>query len=254
MSDQYRVLDPTTRSQITVIAPNNNSAPLLDDLVFRDTVTTRTLTLSATEPIDSLVMSLKNIVVTTLNSTESIDTISADIKNIINLDLSQTENIDTLEMSAKNIINADINDTDSIDTANITATNSSPRNAELNATETPDKAVIRISRPQIYSRSKLSSIYTHGFQRVFLNNAKLEVKESPDRARVELTTETFSIVFASENQDGFKAYTKNQNKASVRISENIDGIVNDEEKFKAQVKEIYDRYEQEQIMFILNVA
>lgn len=242
MANDYLVLKPTCRQCITVVAPNNNSAPLLDDRVFRDTDTGRTLSLSATDIIDTLSATAQVIASFNFNITDAIDTITADIENIVSSSLSVTGAIDTLESNAENIISAELSATDNRDTAEIIA--QLERMLSLDVTEAKDKAVIRIdsgTKKKVPTGSPV--IWNKLLQRLQQRNASFVIQESADTMQVSAIAESKMSAVINETGDGIKFISRPVIVAQVTMQEQIDTAYADAEEFRIKSDKIYSDYD-----------
>lgn len=202
----------------------------------------RTLSLSATDIIDTISATANAIISFNFNIAESIDTITADIENIVSSSLSVTGAIDTIESSAENIVSTSLNVTDSIDTADITA--QLDRILTLEATEIIDTAIIR-SNGGTEKRKRDDALAVWSFLKRLIKplNAKMKVTESQDTMQVEAVLQYSAKIKASEQRDGVIFLTQNNNVIAAYISERQDTAFADHIEHKIKSDKIYSDYE-----------
>lgn len=252
MANDYLVLNPTTRRLITVVEPNNNSAPLLDDLVFRDTTTGINFTLSATDSIDTITATLQTIVSSILTSTDTIDTLEATFENIVSISASATDSKDTAEIETNSEVSYRISATDTKDISAITATNEI--SSALEATDTQDKAKIYISGTE---KKKVQGAYLDPLlYKLFLRRSiKLNTKENKDVATFEAEHIKQVVFNITERTDRSYMSLKIPSMSQFAIYENVaDTMYSNKEEHDRIVLDRYNQYEQDQILAILSAA
>ena len=243
MATDYLVLNPTTRQSVTTIEPNNYSAPLLDDRVFRDADTGRTFTLSATDTIDTISATAQAIASFSFNTNDIIDTIETNIEVIVSQSLNVTDSTDTIESNAESIVSAELDTADNIDTSEITA--QLDRILTLEATEPIDKAVIRVSSGQSNRIPSIGPAQVWSFLKRLRKplNAKMKVTEAQDTMQAEAVLQYSAKIKASERRDGIVFLTQNNNVVSAYISERQDTAYADPIEHKIKSDKIYSDYE-----------
>ena len=252
MSNNYLALDPTTRRLITVVEPNNNSAPLLDDLVFRGSTTSINFTLSATDGIDTITATLQSIVSSILTSTDSIDTLEANSNNIVSQSVNVTDSKDTANIESESIIAMSVQSTDTKDVSNITA--SVDISAILETTDTQDRAKIYISGTE---KKKVQGAYLDPLlYKLFLRRSiNLNAKENKDVAAFKAEHVQEIIFNITEKSDRSYMALKIPSMSQFAIYENVaDTMYSNKEEHDRIVLDRYNQYEQDQILAILSAA
>ena len=203
----------------------------------------RTLSLSATDIIDTISATANAIISFNFNIAESIDTITADIENIVSSSLSVTGAIDTIESSAESIVSTELDTTDNIDTSEITA--QLDRLITIEVTEPIDKAVIKVSSGQSNRIPSIGPAQLWSFLKRLRKplNAKMKVSEAQDTTRVEAVLQYSAKIKASEQRDGIVFLTQNNNVIAAYISELQDTAFADHIEHKIKSDKIYSDYE-----------
>ena len=202
----------------------------------------RTLSLSATDIIDTISATANAIISLNFNIADVIDTSSTDINVIVSSSLSVTGATDTIESSAESIVSTELDATDNIDTSGITA--QLDRILTLEATEIIDTAIIR-SNGGTEKRKRDDALAVWSFLKRLRKplNAKMKVTESQDTMQIEAVLQYGAKIKVSERRDGIVFLAQNNSVVSAYISERQDTAYADPIEHKIKSDKIYSDYE-----------
>ena len=217
-------------------------SPILNPIFF-DADDSRTLSLSATDIIDTLSLTTENLISSAFEVFENIDSIEQNINVIVSQSLNVTDSKDTIESSAENIVSAELDTTDLIDTSDISA--QLDRILTLEATDGIDKAVIRANGGQSNKIPSIGTAQVWSFLKRLRKplNAKMKVTESQDTMQAEAVLQYSAKIKASEQRDGIVFLTQNSVMTVAVISEKADATIINEPQFWIDSDKIYSDYE-----------
>lgn len=212
----------------------------------------RTLSLSATDTIDTISATAQAIASLSFNTNDIIDTTEQNIEVIVSQSLNVTDSKDTAEIESNSIIAISIQSTDQKDVSNITAI--VDISATLEATEAQDRAKIYISGTE---KKKVQGTYLDPLlYKLFLRRSiKLNTKENKDVAIFQ--SEHIEEIFfnAKERTDRIYASLNVASVSQFAIYENTsDTMYSNKEEHDRIVLDRYNQYEQDQILAILSAA
>ena len=217
-------------------------SPILNPIFF-DADDSRTLSLSATDIIDTLSLTTENLISSAFEVFENIDSIEQNINVIVSQSLNVTDSTDTIESNAESIVIAELDTADNIDTSEITA--QLDRILTLEETEPIDKAVIRVSSGQSNRIPSIGPAQVWSFLKRLRKplNAKMKVTEAQDTMQAEAVLQYSAKIKASERRDGIVFLTQNNSVVSAYISERQDTAYSDPIEHKIKSDKIYSDYE-----------
>lgn len=241
-----------TRQNITPLLTNQYSDEILRDQIFSETALSASL--SVTDQIDSVSVSLHGIVYGILSLNDAPDSSVVGADNIVSLGINATDQTDIAVFDSGIIISTEIKTPEASDITNFETDVNISFNAD--AIERGDTAKIKISIPGSEKKKNTQApIDWYQFYLALIKRkVKLDITERRDGAV--FSAEHINIASANIKERGDRLFLISDVKTLCEFnsSENCDSLKNDEEGFRVFVNDLYARYEHEIIIAILNAA